>query len=46
MSINQADSGFGAGILGGGGAGGGLLYPDSASRPFNSNSARNTLGEQ
>ena len=25
----------------GGGAGGGIVYPDSASRPFNSNSARN-----
>ncbi len=28
--------------IGGGGTGGGILYPESASRPFNSNSARNT----
>lgn len=27
---------------GAGGAGGGIVYPDSASRPFNSNAARNT----
>ncbi len=28
--------------IGGGGTGGGLVYPDSATRPFPSNSARNT----
>ena len=29
-------------LASGGGTGGGILYPDSAARPFNSNSARNT----
>ncbi|AUR81890.1 hypothetical protein NVP1016O_10 [Vibrio phage 1.016.O._10N.286.46.A11] len=28
--------------FGGGGSGGGVVYPNSAARPFNSNSARNT----
>lgn len=28
--------------FGGGGSGGGIVYPDSAARPFSSNSARNT----